>query len=387
MRAEKIKIGFFGTRGVPASYSGFETFYDKLIRYLSSEPDFEITVFNRSNYLRYPFRYFKGAKVVSLPSLPQKHLDTLSHTFLSFLYSLYYSLSFDIALICIVGNSAVLPFFRAFGVKTILNVDGEDWRRKKWGKISSFYLRLSEKIAAKFADIIVADAIEVKKYYEKFCPSHKIVYIPYGGLEEDDLKNAELLGDDEEFLRKFGIEKEKYFLFVGRLVPENSPHTLIRAFKRAKGNLPRDFKLVIVGDAPYETIYKDHLRELSRGCDSIVFTGYQFSSSYIKLSQNAFSFVLCATVGGTHPVLVEQMSLGSLIISYDTPSNREVLGDCGFYFSSESGLAELLEKVARLDKGKIYELKLKAKGRARERYSWKEIAMKYAELFRNALGR
>jgi glycosyltransferase involved in cell wall biosynthesis len=387
MRGDKIRIGFFGTRGVPASYSGFETFYDKLIKHLSSEPDFEITVFNRSNYLRYPFRYFKGAKVISLPSLPQKHLDTLSHTFLSFLYSLYYSLSFDIALICIVGNSAVLPFFKAFGIKTILNVDGEDWRRKKWGKISSFYLRLSEKIAGKFADIIVADALEVKKYYEKFCPSHKIVYIPYGGLEEDDLKRAELLGDDEEFLSKFGIERRKYFLFVGRLVPENSPHVLISAFKRAKDRLPKDFKLVIVGDAPYETLYKDYLRGLSKGCDSIVFTGYQFSSSYIKLSQNAFSFVLCATVGGTHPVLVEQMSIGSLIISYDTPSNREVLGDCGFYFSSESELEKILVEVVKLDEEKISEMKSRAKSRARESYSWKEISMKYAELFRNVLSR
>jgi glycosyltransferase involved in cell wall biosynthesis len=379
----KIKVGLFGTRGVPASYSGFETFYDKLIRRLSKE-EFDLIIFNRTNYLKYPFFYFKGAKVVQLPSIPQKHLDTISHTLLSLIWCATQNIKLDIALICIVGNSPLLPFFKALGMKTVINVDGQDWRREKWGKFASSYLRASEILASKFADIIVADALEVKKYYESFTyDKNKIVYIPYGGLEDEDLKRCDLWGDDGEFLKKFGLEKNKYFLFVGRLVPENAPNKIIKAFINAKnsGRIPNDMKLVIVGDAPYSSEYKKYLFEISKGNPSVIFTGYIFSTGYIKLSRNAFSFVLCATVGGTHPVLVEQMSLGNLIICYDTPSNREVLEDAGFYFSDEKELENLLEHITKIPENERTKKQKTAKELAKTKYSWDKIAEEYRNLF------
>jgi len=378
-----IKVGFFGTRGVPASYSGFETFYDKLLKRLPKN-EFEIYVFNRYNYLQYPFKYYKGARVISLPSIPQKHLDTISHTFFSLIYSVSNGIQFDIALICNVGNSLLLPLFRIFGIKTVLNVDGQDWRRQKWEKFASLYLKASEKVAASFADIIVADSLDVKNYYlQNYKVSeNRIVYIPYGGVDEEDIKMADMFGDDEKLLKEFGLKKNKYFLFVGRLVPENSPHTLISAFKKAKSIYPElnDFQVSIVGDAPYSEKYKMFLKQLSGGDKSIVFTGYVFSSGYIKLSRNAFCFVLCAQVGGTHPVLVEQMSLGNIILCYDSPSNREVLQDSGFFFDSEDSLKDLLGKV--VNHQNISEFRKKAKERAREFYSWDKISSDYAELFR-----
>lgn len=378
-----IRVGFFGTRGVPASYSGFETFYDKLLKRLPKN-EFEIYVFNRYNYLQYPFKYYKGARVISLPSIPQKHLDTISHTFFSLIYSVSNGIQFDIALICNVGNSLLLPLFRIFGIKTVLNVDGQDWRRQKWEKFASLYLKASEKVAASFADIIVADSLDVKNYYlQNYKVSeNRIVYIPYGGVDEEDIKMADMFGDDEKLLKEFGLKKNKYFLFVGRLVPENSPHTLISAFKKAKSIYPElnDFQVSIVGDAPYSEKYKMFLKQLSGGDKSIVFTGYVFSSGYIKLSRNAFCFVLCAQVGGTHPVLVEQMSLGNIILCYDSPSNREVLQDSGFFFDSEDSLKDLLGKV--VNHQNISEFRKKAKERAREFYSWDKISSDYAELFR-----
>lgn len=378
-----IRIGFFGTRGIPASYSGFETFFDKLSKRLPKN-EFEIYVFNRSNYLQYPFKYYRGARVMNLPSVPQKHLDTISHTFFSLIYSLSNGIRFDIALMCNVGNSILLPLFRAFGIKTVLNVDGQDWRRQKWEKFASLYLKTNEKIAALFADVIVADSLDVKSYYiqQYKVPEKKIVYIPYGGIDEDDIKMADLFGDDEKLLGKFGLKKSKYFLFVGRLVPENSPHILISAFKKAKALHPelRDFQVSIVGDAPYSEKYKVYLKQISEGDKSIIFTGYIFSSGYIKLSKNAFCFVLCAQVGGTHPVLVEQMSLGNVILCYDNSSNREVLQDAGYFFDSEEKLSELLVKV--VNHPSISELRNKAIYRSQKFYSWDKISNDYAELFR-----
>lgn len=378
-----IKVGFFGTRGIPASYSGFETFYAKLTKYLSK--DFEIYVFNRLNYLQYPFSYYKGARIISLPSIPQKHLDTISHTFFSLIFSLSKGIRFDVALICNVGNSALLPLFKVFGMKTILNVDGQDWRRQKWEKFASFYLKSSEKLASSLADVIVADSLDVRDYYitEYKVDERKIVYIPYGGLEDDDLMISELFGD--RFFERFGLKKRKYFLFVGRLVPENSPHILIKAFRKAKSKYQdmNNFQVAIVGDAPYSEKYKSLLKELAKGDSSIIFTGYVFSSGYVNISKNAFCFVLCAQVGGTHPVLVEQMSLGNLILSYDTKSNREVLNDTGLFFSSEAELSELMIDVVK--NSNLRELGSKAKERAEKFYSWEKIAQSYAELFRELI--
>ncbi len=377
-----MRLGFFGTRGVPGSYSGFETFYDKIIRRLSGE--FDIFVFNRWNYLRYPFNHYFGARAITLPAIPQKHLDTISHTFLSLIYSV--KLKLDVAMICIVGNALLLPLFKALGYKTVINVDGEDWRRKKWGKFASRYLKMSEKFASVFADIIVADALEVKKYYESVygVPPEKIVYIPYGGIDDFDIKKAEIWGEDD-YLKIFGLERGKYFLFVGRLVPENSPHTAIEAFLKAKekGVLPADFKLVIVGDAPYSAGYISKIKEMAKPAqDSVVFTGYIFSSGYIKISVGAFAFLMCAEIGGTHPVLVEQMSLGNLVLCFDNHSNREVLGDAGLYFLTSDELAKLMGEVTKQSfKEEAQLMRKRAKERAEKKYSWDEIAEKYKELF------
>lgn len=382
----KIRVGFFGTRGVPASYSGFETFYDKLLKKLPSD-QFEVYVFNRMNYIQYPFNYYRNARIINLPTIPQKHLDTISHTFFSLIYSFSKGLELDIALICNVGNSSLLPLFRLLGMKTVLNVDGQDWRREKWEKFASLYLRLSEKMASLFADVIVADSLDVKRYYMQNykVEESRVVYIPYGGITEDDIIISDIFGDDRNFLKKFGLRKNKYFLFVGRLVPENSPHTLISAFRKAKSvnRKLEDFQVAIVGDAPYSEKYKKFLKEVAGKDNSVIFTGYVFSSGYIKLSMNAFCFVLCAQVGGTHPVLVEQMSLGNFILSYDNPSNREVLGDCGIFFRTEDELAGIL---AHPPGNEIENMKKKAKQRAQEFYSWDKISKDYAELFIKIMG-
>ncbi len=379
-----IKVGFLGTRGVPASYSGFETFYDKLASGLSQK--FEILVFNRWNYIRYPFKSYKGAQVISLYSIPQKHLDTISHTFISALYCIL-NWKPDIALICGVGNSILLPIFKVSRIKTVINVDGADWKRKKWGKFSSWYLRVSEALASRWADIIVADAIDVKKYYQVNykVPEEKIVYIPYGGITKEDIEKSEMFGNTKEFLEGLGLEPYKYFLFVGRLVPENSPHMLITAFKRArvKNETLKKFKVALVGDAPYSEDYKSFLKKIAKDDPSVVFTGYLFSASYINISLNAFAFVFCAEVGGTHPVLVEQMSLGSLILCRDTSSNREVLGDSGLFFRTEEEVADLLCKTVESD---FSELKIKARSRAEELFSWDKISKEYEELFLRLAG-
>ena len=114
-----MKIAFIGSRGIPARYSGFEQFYEQIAVRLSNRGH-DVYVYNRSNFIKDYKKEYKGVKIVSLPSIATKHLDTISHTFLSSLHSIFQN--YDIVYFCIVGNSPIVWIPRLFGAKTLINV-------------------------------------------------------------------------------------------------------------------------------------------------------------------------------------------------------------------------------------------------------------------------
>jgi glycosyltransferase involved in cell wall biosynthesis len=179
-------------------------------------------------------------------------------------------------------------------------------------------------------------------------------------------------------LKEFQLEPRQYLLFVGRLVPENAPQDFLSGASQAGLGVPA----VVVGDASYADTFKESLRAVAP--PEAVFTGYQFGSAYQQLTANAGVFVLAATVGGTHPVLVEQMAAGNAILARETESNREVLGDAGIYWKSPGELAGLLREVW-LDDRRRQELRDCARRRAHERYDWEEVTTRYLELCERTL--
>ena len=142
-----MKIALIGSRGIPASYSGFETFYENLAVRLAQRGH-EVTVYNRKQYVNYPSKLYKGVRLVSFPTIRVKQLDTLFHTFLSVVHASFQR--YDIAYFSIVGNSPLTLFTRLLGIKTILNVDGEDWKRDKWRGLEKTYLKMCERVATIF---------------------------------------------------------------------------------------------------------------------------------------------------------------------------------------------------------------------------------------------
>ncbi len=367
---KKASIAFIGTRGVPASYSGFETFVEEAGSRLAQR-GWTVTVYNRSTHVKYKADTYKGMKLVKLPTIPAKATDTIVHTFLSVIHLLFHK--HDIVYICGVGNSILAWIPRIRGMKVVLNVDGADWQREKWGTFARWFLRTSERIATITPDVVIADARAVQEYYRRYY-NFETVFIPYGTDFTTDT------GTD--VLEKFGLEPDKYVLFVGRMVPENNAHILIQAF-RLLGKEAQDIKLVIVGDAPYAEDYKRHLREIAGEDPRIVFTGYQFGRAYRQLSHYATVFVLASGVGGTHPVLVEQMGFGNCVIASDTPANKEVLGDAGLIFrlkEAPGSLGDCLRKVI-VDEGLREKLKRAARERAEKFYSWEAVVDEYEGLF------
>lgn len=367
-----MNIAMLGTRGIPASYSGFETCVEELGSRLV-ERGHEVTVYCRSHHIKLQDKYYRGMRLVRLPTVQNKFLDTIVHSFLSSLHACF--LDLDIALFFIAGNSPASFIPRLAGKKVVLNVDGLDWKRQKWNALAKRYIRFAEYLATVLPHEIVTDSRVVQRYYLD-AYGKRSTYIAYGG----DIAGL----PSGKYLTKFGLQEGKYVLSVGRLVPENCAHHLVQAFQRLSPDL--GFKCVIVGDAPYADDYITSLKDVTN--PDIVFTGYLFGEGYRELTSNAYLFVETAEVGGTHPALLEAMALGNCVVVNDTAENLETIGDSGFSYEGKRG-AESLQGVLRhlLNRPDLVgEYGRKAKTRVDRHYSWQQVTDDYEGLFRRMLG-
>ncbi len=362
-----MKIALLGTRGIPASYSGFETCVEQLGQRLVQRGH-QVTVYCRSHHIPYKGTHYKGMRLVRLPTIANKYLDTIVHSFLSSLHAL--TQRYDVALYFIAGNSPVTWIPRLVGTKTILNVDGLDWKREKWPPLAKKYIQFAEFLATKLPTLYLTDSRVVQAYYrDRF--GNEPPCIPYGS-------EVEILPPGET-LTRFGLKPQRYILFVGRLVPENCAHHLVEAFQ----GLDTDLKCVIVGDAPYVADYIAALKARARGDPRIVFTGYVFGKGYYELGSNAYIFVETSGVGGTHPALVEAMAFGNCVIVYNTPENLETIGGTGLAYDGRGGADSLREVLRALlaDPGMVESYRRQAAARARLCYSWEAVTDAYERVF------
>ena len=362
-----MKIAMLGTRGIPANYSGFETCVEQLGQRLV-ERGHDVTVYCRSHHIDYEQPIYKGIRLIKHGTIPNKYLDTIVHSFISSLHAL--TQKYDVALFFIAGNSPVSWIPRIVGTKTVLNVDGLDWKREKWPTLAKNYIKFAEYLATILPTTFLTDSVVVQNYYNDRYKC-KPPYIPYGSEVE--------LFPPGESLKKFGLEKGKYILFVGRLVPENCAHHLINAFKY----LETDIKCVIVGDASYADSYIENIKESAKGDSRIIFTGYIFGKGYLELGSNALIFVETSGVGGTHPALTEAMGFGNCVVVNNTDENLETIGDAGFSYDGKKGAESLRNVLQSLlsSPQKITEYKELAANRAKNKYSWNQVTDEYEKLF------
>jgi glycosyltransferase involved in cell wall biosynthesis len=367
-----VKIALLGTRGIPASYSGFETCVEQLGQRLV-ERGHEVTVYCRSHHITYPGTDYKGMRLIKLPTIANKYLDTIIHSFISSLHAL--SQHYDVALYFIAGNSPVTWIPRLTGTKTILNVDGLDWKREKWPAFAKRYIQLAERLATKLPNAYLTDSHVVQDYYRNHFGSEP-PYIPYGSEVE--------IVPPGETLARYGLQPQKYILFVGRLVPENCAHHLIEAFQ----GLETDLQCVIVGDAPYAEEYIASLKANALRDPRIILTGYVFGHGYHELGSNAAIFVETSGVGGTHPALTEAMAFGNCVVVHDTPENLETIGEAGLAYDGKAGGSSLREVLQTLlsSPERITEYRHSARQRAQTCYSWEAVTDAYERLFYSLCG-
>jgi glycosyltransferase involved in cell wall biosynthesis len=366
-----MKIALLGTRGIPASYSGFETCVEQLGQRLV-ERGHDVTVYCRNHHINYPHPTYKGMKLIKLPTITNKYADTIVHTFTSSLHALFQG--FDVALYFIAGNSPVAWIPQLAGVKTVLHVDGLDWKREKWPTLAKKYIQLAEWLAPRLPNAYLTDSRVVQAYYqERF--RHKPLYIAYGS-ELETVPAGETLG-------QFGLEAGRYLLFVGRLVQENCVHHLIQAFRQ----LDTEMRCVIVGDAAYSHEYIAWLKAQAEGDERIVFTGYVFGKGYRELGSHAYLFVETSGVGGTHPALIEAMALGNCVVVNNTPENLETMGGMGLAYDGAVGGESLREVLRPLlqNPALVTNYQTQAQQYARTHYSWESVTDAYEALFNRLL--
>src|SRR5208337_4045387 len=171
-----MRIAFLGTRGIPACYSGFETFVEQLSIRLAQRGH-DVTVYNRIPFNRYDERTYQGVRIVRLPTISTKGTDTIVHTLLSVLHAL--GKHYDIAYFCGVGNSLLSFVPKLSGARTMVNVDGADFARAKWSGMGRWWLHRSESWASHLADVIIADNGTIQKRYRELYGVESEL-IPYG---------------------------------------------------------------------------------------------------------------------------------------------------------------------------------------------------------------
>ncbi len=364
-----MKVALLGTRGIPASYGGFETFAEQISARLAGRGH-DVTVYCRSHYAREGLRSWRGARLVVLPTIRSKHLDTPVHTILSCLHLALRGA--DAAIVCNGANAVFCCWPRALGIPAVLNVDGLERKRRKWNRAARAWYHLSERLSTLCPDAVVTDARVIQHYYgERYALATR--YIAYGAPEGAVRTKRKL---DE-----LGLEPGEYFLYVSRFEPENNAQLVVEEFERSRTGR----KLVMVGDAPYAAAYIERVKATRD--PRILFPGPVYGEGYAELQSHCLAYVHATEVGGTHPALVEAMGRRCALLYLDTPENREVAGSSGLRYTPRSGsLCERIDELSECGEAALGEMRDTAAREAAARYDWESVADSYESLLSGLAG-
>lgn len=355
-----MRIAIVGGRGIPANYGGFETFTEELSTALVARGH-EVTVYCREPYSQPEYR---GVRLVHLPTIRHKYFDTLAHTCFSTFHLLFHRV--DAALYLNAANAVFTPLPRIFGMPVALNVDGIERRRRKWNALAKAWYLISEWFATWLPSSVITDAVAIQDYYLKQY-GKPTTFIPYGA-------DAEIL-DTMESLDRLGLQKQRYFLYVSRLEPENHALEVRKAFEK----VPTDLKLALVGDAPYAS---DYIRQVGDTADPrVLLPGAIYGRGYKELGSWCFAYIHATEVGGTHPALIEAMGRGALVIYRDVPENREVCGDAGLPFRDEDTLVTAIRTALAMPESERNGYRQRARQRVQQQYTWDAVTSQYERLF------
>ncbi|MDE7408708.1 MAG: DUF1972 domain-containing protein [Muribaculaceae bacterium] len=356
-----IKVAIVGSQGVPATYGGFESLVENLLG-KNCPDDISYTVFCSGLDMPDKRPEHKGGKLKYIP-LHANGIQSVPYDIMSLCRCLK---GYDVILLLGVSGCLFLPLFRLINhTKLIINIDGQEYKRDKWGKLARRILKTSESLAVKFADTVIADNKGIQDYVTETY-NRPSTLIAYGG---DHVKRTLPPGFDKTVLSKHGIKQGDYAVSVCRIEPENNSETVLEAFSRT------DRTLVYIGNWN-KSEYGQNLRKKYSKFPNLKLLDaiYDLDVLY-AIRSNARMYVHGHSAGGTNPSLVEAMFFGIPILAYDVVYNRETTEHQAYYFNNAENLIKEIERTD-LDGTSMKEI-------AERRYRWKNISDEYTALFRN----
>ena len=377
-------VFIIGSRGLPAKYGGFETFVENLVGHQVS-PQIQYHVACLSDKEAYHHFDYKGVDCFTIQAPKFGPARVIAYDMMAINYALKLVKEQEIVqpVFYILGNTIgafIAPFARKIhhaGGIFYINPDGLEWKRAKWAKPVQAYLKYSEKLMTKHADLVISDNQGIEMYINKIYPWSKTTFIAYG----TDLNLSSLTDQTtkvRDFFNQWQSKEKDYYLIVGRFVPENNYEIIIHEFM--KSQTQRDLLIVCnhQGNAYFEELrQKTNFDQDER----IKFVGTIYDQDLLKYIRNqAFAYIHGHEVGGTNPGLLEALAQTDLNLVLDVDFNRQVAKGTAFYWQkADASLVELIDQVDM--KADFSQLGQAAKENMKENYTWEKIVGEYEELF------
>lgn len=377
-------VFIIGSRGLPAKYGGFETFVENLVGHQIS-PQIQYHVACLSDKEAYHHFDYKGVDCFTIQAPKFGPARVIAYDMMAINYALKLVKEQEIVqpVFYILGNTIgafIAPFARKIhhaGGIFYINPDGLEWKRAKWAKPVQAYLKYSEKLMTKHADLVISDNQGIEMYINKIYPWSKTTFIAYG----TDLNLSSLTDQTtkvRDFFNQWQSKEKNYYLIVGRFVPENNYESIIREFM--KSQTQRDLLIICnhQGNAYFEELrQKTNFDQDER----IKFVGTIYDQDLLKYIRNqAFAYIHGHEVGGTNPGLLEALAQTDLNLVLDVDFNHQVAKETAFYWQkADASLVALIDQVDM--KADFSQLGQAAKENMKENYTWEKIVGEYEELF------
>ena len=378
-RKKNPRVVMIGHKRIPSREGGVEIVVEQLAVRLVKR-GWQVEAYNRyghhvsgkkysEDYGRNDRKIYKGVRIRIIPTFEGRKLNAIVYAFFATIRALFGG--FRVFHYHAEGPCSFLWIPKLFGKRIVVTIHGLDWQRSKWGNFASAVLKYGEKQAVKHADEIIVLSRNVQEYFWKTY-GRKTQFIP-NGIERSAYAPVKLIRD------KFGLEKQKYILFLARIVPEKGIHYLLEAFAK----IDTDMKLVIAGGDSQAVDYMELIYSMATRDKRVVMTNFVSGQILDELYSNAYIYVLPSDVEGMSIGLLEAMSYGNCCLVSDIPENTEVIESCGITFK-KSNVEDLQKKIEYLlrHSNRVQELKEKSADFICRKYNWDDVVDRTIGLYK-----
>ncbi len=378
-KKDRLRIAMIGHKRIPSREGGVEIVVEELAVRLA-ERGHCVDAYNRYGHhvsgKKYDDEYgwkgrkfYKGVRVYIVPTFQRSSLNAIVYSFLATLRALFGR--YDVIHYHAEGPCAMLWIPKLFHRRVVVTIHGLDWQRAKWGNFASYVIKFGEKMAAKYADEVIVLSRNVQQYFDDTY-QRKVTYIP-NGIGRPEQKPAQLIKD------RYGLEKDGYFLSLGRIVPEKGVHYLLEAFS----GLDTDKKLVIAGGNSQAVGYMEQIHRMAAQDERVIMTDFVQGQMLEELYSNAYAFVLPSDVEGMALTLLEALSYGDCCLVSDICENTEVVEEQALVFR-KGDVKDLQEKMAYMLEHPevVHACGSRSADFICGKYNWDEVVEETAEVYR-----